>query len=641
MFEMLHAWLLNFLEMTFVFIALLVCFQQRRAIGRGPFYMAIGFLLILAYLLNAAEINGVINSKLNFKIGDMVCYLPVLGAYLVMYITLGTLSAQHLIIGVTVLFGFYIYLGELTSLQCNWIGYSISSGLSGSTVDFLLNSVRREVNLATLLHLADFFIVPAAYTRLHNWKLHRFWAVSGALFAAQFAALLPLMIMRLGTGMQITVFDGNQLVRALVNLWLSVLIWIYMSKLDTEEVSGESSPLDLFFAFFGSYGKSKELEENIREWENRYQKVLANVTECIVMLDRDGRICDLNLSAANILGKPGKDLIGFKLFSRVRITEPEDLSLDTLPDHPIRFKCELDPDSDNVRQIDNSLTPVEVNNNTLMVLVGHDITEELRSAAEKQALTEQLFHAQRLESLGVLAGGVAHDFNNCIHSILGHIDMAMMKNAGNQDLCKRLDRVGKIAEQAGHLTSQLLGFARKGKYVVSDLDIRKLFEDTEMLLGPHAGTQVNIHRNIAEGSWHIQGDAVQMRQVLINLFINAVDATREREERNIYISVGRAADSGYPFAPPADIHDADMENYLFIEIRDNGSGMTDEVKAKVFEPFFTTKPVGVGTGMGLSMVYGTVSHHHGWIHLESEVGKGTAFCLYLPEYKQSIMSEIL
>ena len=183
MFEVLHASLLNFLEMTFIFIALLVCFQQRRAIGRSPFYMAAGFLLILTHLLDAAEIRGVISDGLNFRIGNTVCYLPVLGAYLVVYMTLGTLAAQHIIIGAVVLFGFYIYLGEITSLQCNWLGYSIASGLSGGTIDMLLNSARRDVNLATLLHLADFFIVPIVYTKLRNWKSPHFVAAAGALFA--------------------------------------------------------------------------------------------------------------------------------------------------------------------------------------------------------------------------------------------------------------------------------------------------------------------------------------------------------------------------------------------------------------------------------------------------------------------------
>lgn len=631
MFEFLHALLLNFLELTFAFIALLICFQQRRAIGKSPFAMAMGFLLILCHLLNAAEIRGVLNKDCSFLIGNAICYLPVLGAFLVLYIVSGIRATQHIIIGATILFGFYIYLGEVTSLQCNWLGFSISSGLSGPTLDMLLSSARRDVNLATLLHLADFFIVPAAYTKLQNWKQPVFIRVAGALFAAQFACIMPVLLVRLGTGMPLEVFSGDQIVRAIINVWLSVIISIYLSKLETEKVSGASSPLDLFFAFFGSYERAKILEENVKEWENRYKKILLNVTELIVILDTDGKICDLNSAAARALGKSEKELIGFELFSRVSLTDYESPEVLYMTDTPIRFKCVLDPDSGNPRQIDNSLTPIRVSDKTLLVLVGHDITDELKSAAEKQALTEQLFHAQRLESLGVLAGGVAHDFNNCIHSILGHVDMGIMMNSEHPDFCKRLERIGKIAEQASNLTTQLLGFARKGQYRVENQNIRKLLEDSATLLEPHISNKVSLQHEIAEGDWFVKGDNVQLRQILINLCLNAVDATAEQTERNIYISVGNACDSGLPFNVPAEFENKDIAQYLFIKVKDNGCGMSEEVKAKVFDPFFTTKPVGVGTGMGLAMVYGTVNHHNGWIYLDSSLGKGTTFCLYLPK----------
>ena len=631
MFEFLHALLLNFLELTFAFIALLICFQQRRAIGKSPFAMAMGFLLILCHLLNAAEIRGVLNKDCSFLIGNAICYLPVLGAFLVLYIVSGIRATQHIIIGATILFGFYIYLGEVTSLQCNWLGFSISSGLSGPTLDMLLSSARRDVNLATLLHLADFFIVPAAYTKLQNWKQPVFIRVAGALFAAQFACIMPVLLVRLGTGMPLEVFSGDQIVRAIINVWLSVIISIYLSKLETEKVSGASSPLDLFFAFFGSYERAKILEENVNEWENRYKKILLNVTELIVILDTDGKICDLNSAAARALGKSEKELIGFELFSRVSLTDYESPEVLYMTDTPIRFKCVLDPDSGNPRQIDNSLTPIRVSDKTLLVLVGHDITDELKSAAEKQALTEQLFHAQRLESLGVLAGGVAHDFNNCIHSILGHVDMGIMMNSEHPDFCKRLERIGKIAEQASNLTTQLLGFARKGQYRVENQNIRKLLEDSATLLEPHISNKVSLQHEIAEGDWFVKGDNVQLRQILINLCLNAVDATAEQDERNIYISVGNACDSGLPFNVPAEFENKDIAQYLFIKVKDNGCGMSEEVKAKVFDPFFTTKPVGVGTGMGLAMVYGTVNHHNGWIYLDSSLGKGTTFCLYLPK----------
>ena len=631
MFEFLHALLLNFLELTFAFIALLICFQQRRAIGKSPFAMAMGFLLILCHLLNAAEIRGVLNKDCSFLIGNAICYLPVLGAFLVLYIVSGIRATQHIIIGATILFGFYIYLGEVTSLQCNWLGFSISSGLSGPTLDMLLSSARRDVNLATLLHLADFFIVPAAYTKLQNWKQPVFIRVAGALFAAQFACIMPVLLVRLGTGMPLEVFSGDQIVRAIINVWLSVIISIYLSKLETEKVSGASSPLDLFFAFFGSYERAKILEENVKEWENRYKKILLNVTELIVILDTDGKICDLNSAAARALGKSEKELIGFELFSRVSLTDYESPEVLYMTDTPIRFKCVLDPDSGNPRQIDNSLTPIRVSDKTLLVLVGHDITDELKSAAEKQALTEQLFHAQRLESLGVLAGGVAHDFNNCIHSILGHVDMGIMMNSEHPDFCKRLERIGKIAEQASNLTTQLLGFARKGQYRVENQNIRKLLEDSATLLEPHISNKVSLQHEIADGDWFVKGDNVQLRQILINLCLNAVDATSEQTERNIYISVGNACDSGLPFNVPAEFENKDIAQYLFIKVKDNGCGMSEEIKAKVFDPFFTTKPVGVGTGMGLAMVYGTVNHHNGWIYLDSELGKGTTFCLYLPK----------
>ena len=631
MFEFLHALLLNFLELTFAFIALLICFQQRRAIGKTPFAMALGFLLILCHLLNAAEVRGVLNKDCSFLIGNAVCYLPVLGAFLVLYIVSGIRATQHVIIGATVLFGFYIYLGEVTSLQCNWLGFSISSGLSGPTLDMLLSSTRRDVNLATLLHIADFFIVPAAYTKLQNWKQPVFIRVAGALFAAQLACIMPVLLVRLGTGMPLEIFSGDQIVRAIINVWLSILISIYLSKLETEKVSGSTSPLDLFFAFFSSYERAKILEENVKDWESRYQKILLNVTEFIVMLDTNGKICDLNNAAARALGKSEKELIGFELFSRVSMTDNESPDSLYMTDKPVRFKCILDPDSDNPRQIDNSLTPIRVSGKTFLVLVGHDITDELKSAAEKQALTEQLFHAQRLESLGVLAGGVAHDFNNCIHSILGHVDMGIMMNSEHPEFCKRLERIGKIAEQASHLTTQLLGFARKGQYRVENQNIRKLIEDSATLLEPHISNKVSLHHDIPEGEWFVKGDNVQLRQILINLCLNAVDATAEQDDRNIYISVGNACDSGYPFNVPAEFEKKDIAQYLFIQIKDNGCGMSEEVKTKVFDPFFTTKPVGSGTGMGLAMVYGTVNHHHGWIHLESELGKGTTFCLYLPK----------
>jgi signal transduction histidine kinase len=132
----------------------------------------------------------------------------------------------------------------------------------------------------------------------------------------------------------------------------------------------------------------------------------------------------------------------------------------------------------------------------------------------------------------------------------------------------------------------------------------------------------------------MQGDQIQMQQVVLNLLINALDATAEnKKERIIELRAGAAVNAPLKFLAPVENSDAKAEDYLYFAVRDNGSGMDENIKRKVFEPFFTTKPVGSGTGMGLAMVYGTVTHHRGWIQLQSSLGEGTLFCFFFPKVK--------
>jgi signal transduction histidine kinase len=194
-----------------------------------------------------------------------------------------------------------------------------------------------------------------------------------------------------------------------------------------------------------------------------------------------------------------------------------------------------------------------------------------------------------------------------------------------------LEKISVIAEQAGHLTSQLLGFARRGKYQVTDLDLRQAIDDSLGLLGPRKQRDLSISIDLAENLRPVHADPLQLRQILLNLMINAADAMEENEgERRLSITAGPAADSPVPLEPPPERRGINPADYLCIRVSDNGCGMTPETRRKLFEPFFTTKPVGKGTGMGLAMVYGTVTNHQGWIQLESAPGKGTTFYLFLP-----------
>jgi len=631
--EHIHALLLTFLEMTFIFVTLGMLYSQRRAIGRAPFYMAVGLLLLFCHMVNAAEIRTVLIGTFDFEVGRVVIFLPILTAFLMVYITEGTLSAQRMIIGGAVLFGLYLYLGELTRLQCNWYGFSLTSGTEAVTLDSLIGGSRTSMNLTSLSQLFDLLVLPIAYTRFKNFGAGRFLSIGCAMLTALLLGTLLGQLIALVYGLPATFFNGNFLARLIAGLWLSVLLAVYLAKIEVDIRSGSKSPLDILFAFVGSYGRSKELEADLREWTDRYRLVLENAGEMIVVMTRDGRIIDANYSASQLLGSDNPaELTNQMLFPRLRILDRSDYRLGDDLAAPIRFQCGLDESSPRGKRLSCSLSPMLIREEPLLVLIGRDITEETRLAEEKARLAEQLVHSQRIEALGMLAGGIAHDFNNYIHAILGHIDVInFLHQPEDPEVLNHLEKITVIAEQAGHLTSQLLGFARRGKYQVADLDLRQAIDDSLGLLGPRRQHDLLISIELPEKLRPIHADPLQLRQVLLNLMINAADAMEENEgDRRLSITAGPAVESPVPLELPPDRKGINVADYLYIRVSDNGCGMTAETRRKLFEPFFTTKPVGKGTGMGLAMVYGTVTNHQGWIQLESAPGKGTTFYLFFP-----------
>ena len=240
----------------------------------------------------------------------------------------------------------------------------------------------------------------------------------------------------------------------------------------------------------------------------------------------------------------------------------------------------------------------------------------------------------------MLAGGIAHDFNNYIHAILGHIDVInYLHQPDDPEVLNHLEKISTIAEQAGHLTSQLLGFARKGKYQVTDLDLRQLLENSLGLLGPRKQRDLSVSVDVPDDLKPVRADSLQLQQVMLNLMINAIDAmANNKGEQILTITAGPADASPVPLEPPPERAGINPADYLFIRVSDNGCGMTEATQRKLFEPFFTTKPVGKGTGMGLAMVYGTVTNHQGWIQLESAPGEGTTFYLFLPAGQGKVKS---
>ncbi len=633
--DLCYALLLTFFECTFVFAALSLLYFKRNAIGKAPFYMSCGLLLLFAGFLGAADCRIRFPGSLDFELAGLLLVLPVLTAYLMVYITEGTLHAQRMIIGVIVLGGIFFYIGELAKLECSWHGFSIISGIDGATLGSLLAQSRRKMMMSIIITVSEMFVLPIVYTKLSNFKINRIASVWLAMMTAMLCGELLRWGQFFALHIPFDVFGGDAVAHLITRTWMAVLLAGYLNKIELDIRTGEKSPLDIVFAFIGGYGRSKELERNLRDWTGRYKLILEHADELIVMMNRSGVIIDANPAAAVVLGAQSCDeLTGMRLFQRLTLCDgsvvPE---LDRLTE-PVHFRCILNKSvPGGEKQLRCSLSPVINAGQLLLVLIAGDITEEMRLTEEKTKLSEQLIHSQRIESLGQLAGGIAHDFNNHIHAIMGHVDVInYMHRPSDPEAVRHLEKITAIAEQAGKLTGQLLGFARKGKYHVEKLSPADIISASLELVNPRKHQDVEVYSDVPDTLPPVLADRFQMQQVLLNLMLNALDALSEKtDSRRLEVSACRSGDLQSALVPPPEISAESARNdFICFIVADNGCGMDKATRDRIFEPFFTTKPVGRGTGMGLSMVYGAVSNHHGWIQVESEPGLGTRFLVFLP-----------
>ena len=642
-----YALALAFLEMTFVMVGTGVLHSQRKVIGDTAFYLALGMLFLFAQLISALDLRVLLWSDLSFQVGTTVLFLPYLAALLLVYIVDGTLAAQRVIIGSLALFGLYYYLAEITRLECNWVGFSFSGKVSWEGMDFLMAESRQAMMALALSHLLDLFLLPIIFTRLKNSGCRLFFCVLGALTFTQIAELIFYVVMlSWREAARPGVIVGSLIARGGASIWLSCLTSIYLKRIIAEADVQQRSPLDIIFAFLGGYGQSKLLEQRALEWEGRYQQILRNASEIMVVLDSESRVLDANPAAAQFFGvRSSRLLIGMDFFAEA--TDPGGKSLPEAKwnesrSYPLHFKAVFfaGREDDRRQYLACSVSVMRMHGTLVRVLIGRDITEETRLAEGQQKLREQLAHAQRIESLGQLAGGIAHDFNNHLQAILGNVDLIQMAYAPeNPELSRRLDKIAEIAEASGKLTSQLLGFARKGNYQIRKLDLCQILRQSIHMLVPKSKDELEIVVELPEYPCPVKGDMIQMQQIFVNLMLNAVDAMKGKEgTQKLRIYAGHGQNAPIPgqrplpenipagSAPPA------VEDYWFAAVQDTGHGMDTDTLQRIFEPFFTTKPVGQGTGMGLAMVYGAVTSHNGWVQVASTPGEGTVFCVFLPKF---------
>jgi PAS domain S-box-containing protein len=282
--------------------------------------------------------------------------------------------------------------------------------------------------------------------------------------------------------------------------------------------------------------------------------------------------------------------------------------------HPARHRKK----DGSIIQVEITAAPIRFRDRAAFMAIINDVSERLR-------LEEELERARKLESLGRLAGGVAHDFNNFLTAILGYTQLLERRFAADPDALADLDEVRAAGSQARDLTQQLLTVARRQTSLPSVVDLNVLLVDMQRLVRRLVGEGVELVYRLATDPWPIKVDRSQVEQVLINLAVNARDAMNGKgrlEIRTENRCVGPEEARGRPGLEPGD--------YVSLQVIDSGIGMAPEVLAHVFEPFFTTKPSGEGTGLGLATVYAIVSQSGGRVWVESDPGRGTTFTLCFP-----------
>jgi PAS domain S-box-containing protein len=255
-------------------------------------------------------------------------------------------------------------------------------------------------------------------------------------------------------------------------------------------------------------------------------------------------------------------------------------------------------------------------------------SERKRAEEDRAKLSAQLLQSQKMESVGRLAGGVAHDFNNMLGVILGHVEMAMDQVEKSQPLFNDLQEIQKAAQRSADLTRQLLAFGRKQIISPKILDLNDTVTDMMKMIRRLVGENIDVVWKPAANLWSIKADHSQIDQILANLCVNARDAITGTGK--LIIETGnKILDEAYCLGN----EEAVSGDYVLLAASDTGCGMTPETQSHIFEPFFTTKDVGKGTGLGLSTVYGIVKQNDGFINVYSEPGHGSTFNIYLPRHK--------
>jgi two-component system cell cycle sensor histidine kinase/response regulator CckA len=379
----------------------------------------------------------------------------------------------------------------------------------------------------------------------------------------------------------------------------------------------------------------KRNEQALRRSEARYRSLVQSSVYGIYRSSMDGRFLDINPALIAMLG--------YESAEEVLLLDPEK-DVFAQPQEHIRLFEEFHRtgrlDGIEVKWKRKEGRVITVRISGCAVSSADEPADVLEAIAEdvtdRRALEEQFRQAQKMEAVGRLAGGVAHDFNNLLMVISGYAEVILARLPMDHPLHEKGRAIQLAADRATTLTRQLLAFSRKQLLELKVVDVNAIVQDMERLLRPLIGENVELATVLSREAVHTRADAGQLEQVLMNLVVNAKDAMPGGGKLTIQtqnIVMDESHRRGQQFIRPG--------SYVMLSVSDTGSGMDKETQSRIFEPFFTTKEKGKGTGLGLSTVYGIVKQSGGYVMVQSELGQGTTFHIYLPEVQAAAEKQVL